>query len=771
MSRRPGHRIPRLNARSAAMSRASRLLDEGRDREARTLLEQTLPTKPPAGGAFDRWLIDATALWVQLTDDDPDTYPARLDWARRAYHAGRTLSDKPLDLDLRRDSIDAYASALNRLGHFEEAFAICREGIDLAFARGDIDDALDRRILLAAGQHDWRCGDANHDAITALTQLQDRHPETTITSLTQALPILACLETCHQHEAADTIAARIRLTDLKDLKDTSLLDDILDITEQFAEQYIDHTARVHADVVCDRADCPVQNPTGDTAPAEPQRTMTTRVYELLLAGYNPATAPPHPVLTKVASRYTTVAAPRPHTRSASPLDWARYVHNAHLQDPNQDLALAITTTRDVATTFQRLGHPHEVDQAWQRLADFTDRLDPDDAVTCRMVIAEEHYREGRCDKALATSSAAIAAWQAQQPRTTLRGMVAMIRTDLLFDGCHRHTGHPHNQPIDLSTLDNDDNANLFAMYCHGLTVMARHARTYHPDDPCIDPECRDQLRSAADIPHRHVLRTVSPRYDDGQHAEVTAVTSAHLADIDPDTSPTSQTLAALALLHCDSAAITASTSSDPATVNAVRTSVLAWTRYVLRAVQELDPNRTQWINASRTLSHAASLCGAHAEAIQIAHEVLEHQHATADTAGAITARLDLADALQAAGRCGNAGTEADIAWSDAQRHYDPDIREERFTALLTGINVGAMHGDCHRHQHADTTIEAAIQRYAAPGTDHERQQRWQAANAAIALRRERHASLHPDGSCDNHDAQIATLVQRMFGDRRTSPSA
>ncbi|MDG6107616.1 hypothetical protein Daura_23020 [Dactylosporangium aurantiacum] len=779
MTRRTGkHHNPRLNDRCAAVSRAAvsragRLLDEGREAEARALLEGTLPPQPPAGAAPDRRLIDAAVVWVHATREDPDTYPARLTWARYAYHASRALPGTSADLDRRQDSIDAYASALNRLEQYEEAFAVCREGIDLAFARGDVDDVLDRRIVLATGEYDRRCDAAGRDALTALTERHARHPDTSIISLVQTVPILLGLETCHRHDQADTVAAWIRVTDLDD---TSHLDAILDSIGAHTGVGVHHTARVHADTVCARADCPVQDPNGATPPAERQRAMTARLLGLLLTGYDPDSAAPHPVLIKVASRYTAVADPNPGGHTPPPTAWARYAHEAVLQVPRLGWAQAITATRAAAGTLQRLGHPHEADQAWQRLAAFTDRLDADDTVTCRIATAEEHYHDGRCEQALATATTAVTAWRAQQTHTSPAGTIAVVRAEPLFDGCHRHGEHPDSHPIDISAFTDGDNATLFALYCQGLTVMAEHARTYHPDDACTDQTCREELALAADIPHRQLLRTVTPRYEEGHYDEVSATIGEHLATVDPAASPVAAGLSGLALLYCDSAAFTARTGSDPDRAAALRPSVLAWARYARRAADELDPTRAQWISASRAVMRAVGLCGAHTDAIQVANEVLDHQLAAHDTAGAITARLDLADALHAAGRCDEAATEADTAWTAAQRHYNPANPEERFTALLVGLGVGALHGDCHRHQQAADAIDTAVRHYTAdPDTGppvHDREHRWRAANAAIMRRRERHAAAyHPDGTCGQHEAQIAALVHRMCGDRLTGAPA
>ncbi|MGI5180561.1 hypothetical protein ACQEVZ_30025 [Dactylosporangium sp. CA-152071] len=776
MTRRPGKsRTLRLDARRAAVSRAGRLLDEGRTAEARTLLEEALPPVPPVGAAPDRRLIDAAVLWVQITRDDPDTYPARLAWARYAYDASRVLPGKTPDLDRRQASTDAYASALSRLGRYEEAFTAAREGIDVAFARGDIDDVVDRRILLAAGEYDRRCGEASRDALAALSEAHARHPETSITSLVQALPILFGLETCHRHEQAETVAARIRVTDLDNSNE---LDKVLDSAVQPTANGVQHTARVHAAAICDRPDCPVQDPTGGTPPAERQTAMTTRLLGLLLLGYDPASAAPHPVLINVASRYAAAADVDANGCTVSALDWARYAHEAVLHLSGLDWSQALTATREAAGTLQRLGYPHEVGEVWRRLAAFTDRLDPDDAVTCRMAIAERRYREGRCDEALSTADAAVTAWWAQQTRSTLAGMIAMVRADLLFDGCHRHDEHPEAHPIDISAFSDGDNATLFTLYSQGLTVMAEHARTYHPDAACTDQACRDEFAIADDIPHRHLLRTVTPRYEEGHFAAVAATIGGHLAALDPTANPATEALAGLALLYCDSAAHTADASSDPdAVAAATRPLVLAWARYARRAAGELDPSRVKWVSASRTVARTAGLCGAHPEAIQIAREVLDHQMATLDTAGAITARVDLADALQMAGRCDEAAAEAVTAWTDAQRHYNPAIAEERFAALLVGVGVGALHGDCHRHQQATDTLDTAIRHYTAepdtgPQAD-DRERRWQLANAAIVQRRERHdaADYHPDGTCEQHDEQIAAIVHRMLGDRLTGARA
>ncbi|GAB3831952.1 hypothetical protein ACFPIJ_29165 [Dactylosporangium cerinum] len=495
-------RMPQRSARRAAVGRAGRLLDEGRTVDARSLLEATLPPQPPIGAAPDRWLIDAAVLWVHLTHDDPDTYPARLAWARYAYDASRALPGKPADLDRRQASTDAYADALYGLDRHDEAFAVSREGIDLAFARGDIDDVVDRRILLAAEEHERRCDEASHDALAALAERHARHPDTSISRLVQTLPILLGLETCHRHDQAETVAANLRITDLAD---TDQLDALLDSIESDTGIGVQHTARVHAEAVCDHGDCPVPDPTGDTPPAERQRAMTARLFGLILAGYDPTNAAAHPALITVAARYTAVADPHPDRCTVTPLDWAHYAHDAVLHLPGIDCAQAVAATRTAAGTFQRLSQPQEADRAWQRLAEYTDHLDggnPDDAVTCRMAIAEEHYRHGRCDAALATATAAVTAWRTRQHRNTLAGTVAVVRARLLFDGCHRHHEYPDSDPVSLFAFSDRDTATALTLHCHGLTVMAEHARRYHPDDACTDQACRQTLAIADDIARR-----------------------------------------------------------------------------------------------------------------------------------------------------------------------------------------------------------------------------------------------------------------------------
>lgn len=376
---------------------------------------------------------------------------------------------------------------------------------------------------------------------------------------------------------------------MTDLDAGNVVDEVLDSVGQHTGIGVQHTARVHAAAVCDRADCPVQDPTDSTPPAERQRAMTARLLGLLLTGYDPASAAPHPVLINVASRYAAVADLNPDGCTVSPLDWARYAHEAALQITGLDWSQALSRTREAAGTFQRLGRPLDADQAWRHLAAFTDRLDPDSAVTCRMAIAEERYQQGRCDEALAAADAAVTAWWAQQTRSTLAGMIAMVRADLLFDGCHRHSEHPVAHPIDISAFDDGDNATLLTLYGQGLTVMAEHARTYHPYAGCADQRCRDEFAVANDIPHRHLLRTITPRYEEGQFGEVATTIGGHLATVDPDSSPASEALSGLALLYCDSAAFTANASSDPVHAAAARPLVLAWGRYARRAADELDP--------------------------------------------------------------------------------------------------------------------------------------------------------------------------------------
>ncbi|MEV6922921.1 hypothetical protein AB0M46_00205 [Dactylosporangium sp. NPDC051485] len=746
-----------------ALARAEQLLDSGRAAEAASLMVKTyLRHENPQTATPHEDLVDAVGWYVKAVNADPAAVPEPLAWARWAYAAAHQLHAAGPDLDTLQVGVDVLTHTLLWAGLREDALVVRREAIQVAAARGDTTRARQRHCwlaseLLAIG----RCAEAADEGLAAIEPTFDASPEATSDDISATLNVYMALESCHRHDAATALAARLGghpavVEAVALLSFGADCDDLLSI---LPPSFQAHAQQHHAGEPCTRLDCPSAR----------GNALGARFYAALLSRCDPAAAEPDVALIRIASRF--VLFPEADTQhNADAAAWAGYAHRGTLAVPGSSVEHITVATRLVLAVADRHGYAQTgIDACRAAVAALTGRGGVADVVAVRLQLAQRLHRAGFCDDALTEAAAALTAYAAVDTDRDVTGVTHFMTVSAMFDGCHRHH--------DLDTLSydsafdgayfNDQNEVLAAwlvVFEDSLLTMLDHTGTFHPDTACAHERCTRNLAAAANIPHERALRHIMQLYDQQRLDEAVTAVRQHLAANDPATSPPSSGLAKVALCHLTNAVEHFPDEPDE--------SVLPWGRYARHAADLLDPDRTTgWTALISMFVRAATLHGEHAEAIAAAAEAIEHCVDRGDAPAAISAQFELAAALHAAGHCDEAREHAIAAWHDTLEHLDPADPEQRLTGLIAGTGLVHHLGDCHQHEQAVAVMTRASITYGAHDTTtgisagaEERERRWQRANRGFLHRSDRHrTAYHATDPCltehEHIDVPIALALQ------------
>ncbi|WP_433616994.1 hypothetical protein ACQP2P_16470 [Dactylosporangium sp. CA-139114] len=736
----------RLTGRRA-LDRAEQLLADRRAAEAAALMVKTyLRHEHPQTAAAHEDLIDAVGWYVQAVDANPAAVPEPLAWARWAYAAAHQLHADGPDPDTLQVGVDALTHALLRAGLREDALVVRREGIQVAAARGETAGARQRHVwlaseMLAAG----RCADAADEGLAAIEPIFDTGPDTSADDTSAAIGIYMALESCHRHDAATALAARLGRHPAV-LAAVALLAFEADsghLLSTLPPSFQAHTEQHYAGEPCARPDCPAVH----------DGALGARFYAALLSGHDPATAAPDVALIRVASRFVLFPG-ADERRTADAAAWAGYAHRATPAVPDNSTEHITAATRLALVVANRQDYAQAgIDACRSALAALTGRATIAEVVAVRMWLARRLHRAGCCDDALTEAAAALTAYREVNTDRDVTGVTYYLDASAMFDGCHRHDGLDalgHDSSFDGPYFNSQHKvvAGWFVAFEESLLAMLDHTRTFHASVTCTHERCAKHLAAAADIPHQRAMRHIMALYEQHRLDEAVAAVRAHLADHDPTTSPPSKGLAQVALCHLTNAVEHFPDERDD--------TVLPWGRYARHAADALDPDRsTGWTALISMFVQAATLYGAHTEAIAAAAEASEHCIDRGAPPAAISAQLEHAAALHAAGHCTEAREHATAAWHDALEHLDPADPEQRLTGLLAGTDLMHLFGDCHQHEQAVAVMTRVAITYGAhhttteidAGTE-EREQRWQRANRGFIHRSDRHrAAYHATDPC------------------------
>ncbi|GAA2338937.1 hypothetical protein [Dactylosporangium salmoneum] len=747
----------RLTGRRA-LNRAEQLLGDGHAAEAAALMVKTyLRHEHPRTAAPHEDLVDAVGWYVQAVGADPAAVPDPLAWARWAYTAAQQLHADGPDLDVLQVGADTLTHALLRAGQSEEGIAARRESIQVAVSRGDTAGAQRRHLYLASELHlIGRCAEAADEGIAALEPISGADWAATTDDISAVVGNFMGLESCHRHDTAATLAARLgrHPASLAAIADVVFEPDIQKLLNTLAPAFRTHTAQHHADESCDQPDCPLAL----------DGAVGARLYGAMLSSHDPDTAPPDVALIRLATRFVMFPDADQQT-AADAAAWASYTHRASLALPTAGVDdITAATVVALTVTDRHRNHQAGIDTCRAALAALTGHAGISDLVAVRLRLAQRLHRAGCCTDALAEAAAALTAYDTVRTDRDITAVTYFLIVAAMFDGCHRHQearglGGSFDGPYFNDQHDVVDH--WLDTFEESRLSMFEHTRTFHPDQVCAEQTCAKNLATAADVPHQRALRHIMKLYEEHRVADAAQAVRRHLAALDPETSPASRPLAEIAVCHLVNAVERAQGERDE--------SVLPWGRYARRAADALDPDRgTGWADLGTLFAGAATGHGAHTEAIATAHEVWQHYHSRGDTLAALGARLDLATALHTAGHCDNARQHATEAWTATRYHLDPTDPEQRLTGLLAGMNLVHLLGDCHHHDEAFAVLKQSIESYdsgAEPGVE-QRERRWQQECRRFIWRSHRHrAAFHRDDPCHgerDHDdiapESAATLV-------------
>ncbi|MEV0569276.1 hypothetical protein [Dactylosporangium sp. NPDC050588] len=740
--------------------RAERLIGDGRAAEAARLMVKTyLRGHNPQTAAPDEDRIDAVGWYVQAIDADPAAVPDPLAWSRWARTAAHRLHAAHPDLDLLQSTVDTLNHALLRAGQHEEAILVRRESIQIAAARRDTAGAQKRHAYLASDLHAiGRCDEAADEGLTALEPIFAADPPATLHDISAAVGIFMSLESCHRHDAATQLAARlgrhpIGLALAATFAFEPENDDLLTV---LSPAFQTHTAQHHHGEPCAQQDCPLAH----------DGAVGVRFYSAALSGYHPATADPDVALIRVASRFVLF----PDTDQQDTADtaaWAEYAHRATLTHPASSTEdITVATKLALAVADRHVDRQAGIDASRAAVTALTGRADVGAVTNARLELAQRLHRAGRCDDALAEAAAALTAYDAVSTSRDATGVTHYFTVAAMFDGCHRHDDIDTlglSAPFDGAYFNDQPDVvtDWLVTFEESRLSMLEHARTFHADTSCAHEECAKRLTAAADIPHQRALHHILYLYEAHRFDDAVAATRQHLARHDPETSPPSQGLAQIALCHLTNAVEHFPDQRDE--------TVLPWGRYARRAADVLDPDRGNgWAALTSMFVRAATLYGAYTEAIEAAAEASEHCTDRGDIPATLTAQFEYANTVHAAGHCAEARQHATAAWHDTLEHLDPADPDQRLTGLLAGINLMHLLGDCHQHEDAAATFARAVTTYGTHNTNPEadadaREQRWQRANRDLIHRSDHHrTTYHATDPCrDQHehiDVPIAVAI-------------
>ncbi|MGI5243069.1 hypothetical protein [Dactylosporangium sp. CA-139066] len=748
-----------------ALVRAERLLEDGHAAEAAQLMVKTyLRHQHPQTAVADEDLVDAVRWYVRAVDGDPAAIPDPLAWARWAYTAAFQLHAAGAGLDVVQVGVDTLTHALLRAGQAEEALAVRRAAMEIAAERGEATGTRQRHVclaseLLAAG----RCAEAADEGLAAVEPIFELGLAATAEDIAAVVGIFMGLESCHRHDAAAALAARLgsHPAGLAYVALVALDADTGDLLNVLSPALQAHSREHHADAPCARLDCPLVH----------DGAVGARFFRAILSGHDPGTAPAGIGLIRVATRFVLF----PDADQQEAVDaaaWAAYAHRSTLATPDASVDQIRAATRLALHVADRQGNRQAgIDTCRATLAALTGRAGVGDVVAARLQLAERLYRAGFCDDALTEAAAGIVAYEAISTGRDVTGVTHFLTVASMFDGCHRHTDIHIlglSSPFDGAYFNDQHKilAGWLVAFEESRLAMLEHTRTFHPTASCTDEACAANLAAAADIPHQRALRHIMHLYEQHQIDDAIAAVRHHLALHDPATSPPSEGLAQVALCHLTNAVEHVPDDRDE--------SVLPWGRYARRAADALDPERgTGWATHSAMFVRAATHYGAHTEAIEAAAEVSAHCIGSGDIPAAISAQFELAAALHAAGHCAEARDQATAAWHDALEHLDPADPQQRLTGLLAGTDLMHLLGDCHHHEEAVAVMARAATTYGtrdtttevkAAGTE-EREQRWQRANRGFIHRSDRHrTAFHATDPClDEHEHVDAPVTLALHG--------
>ncbi|MER7277979.1 hypothetical protein ABT369_26410 [Dactylosporangium sp. NPDC000244] len=745
-----------------ALVRAERLLEDGRAAEAAQLMVKTyLRGQDPQTAVADEDLIDAVGWYVQAVDADPAAIPEPLAWARWAYAAAHQLHADGPDLDTLQVGVGALTHALLRAGQPEEALIVRREAIQVAAARGDTVRARRLHGYLASELHAiGRCAEAADEGLVAVEPIFDLGLAAPADDIAAAVGVFMALESCHRHDDAAALVARLGRypAGLAAVALVTLVADTGDLLHVLSPDFQAHTGQHHADTRCARLDCPIAH----------GGAVGARFYGALLAGHDPETAPADVGLIRVATRF--VLFPGADQQEADAAAWASYAHRSTLATPGARVDEITAATRVALHVADRRGAAQAgIDACRAALAALAGRAGVGEVVAVRLELARRLHRAGFCAEALTEAAAALVAYEAISTGRDVTGVTQYLSVASMFDACHRHDDiHALGltSPFDGAYFNDrtDVLAGWLVTFEESRQNMLEHLRTFHPDAACTHTKCATNLAAAADIPHQRALRHIVHLYDQHRIDDAIAAVRQHLAEHDPTTSPPSQGLARIALCHLTNAVEHLPDERDA--------SVLPWGRYARHAADALDPDRgTGWTALISMFVRAATLYGAHAEAIDAAAEASNHGTDSGDIPAAISAQFEFAAALHAAGHCAEARDHATAAWHDALEHLDPADPEQRLAGLLAGTDLMHLLGDCHQHEQAVAVMARAAITYGAHDTTTEvdastedRERRWQRANRGFIHRSDRHRTAYhvTDPCLDQHehiDAPVTLALQ------------
>ncbi|GAA3449630.1 hypothetical protein [Dactylosporangium matsuzakiense] len=762
----------RLTGRRALV-RAGQLFDDGHAAQAAALLAKTyLRHQDPHTAVADEDLVDAVGGYVRAVDADPKAVPEPLAWARWAYTAAHQLHANSPDLGVLQVGVDALTHALLGAGLPGEALAVRHEGVEVAAARGDLAGARRRRVLLASElQAVGRCADAADEGLAAVEGLTAAGPHSVREDIESMLVLYMGLEACHRHDAATALATRLGQHPAG-LEAVALLafepagDQLLNV---LAPALRAHTRLHHAGDVCGRPDCPEAR----------DGAVGARLYAALLAGHDPATVAPDHALIKVASRFLCFPdADEQHT-TADTAAWAGYTHRATLALPGSSTDEITAATRlTVAVADRHSDAQAGIDVCRAAVTALTGRAGVAGIVAARLDLAQRLHRAGHCRDALNEAAGALAAYGAVKTGRDVTGVTYYLMVSSMFDGCHRHDDIAAlglHAPFDGAFFNDQHTvvAGWLVAFEESRLARLEHTRAFHPDTACTGERCAHDLAAAADIPHQRAFWHIKALYQEHRLDDAVAAVRQHLTGYDPATSPPLQGLAAVAVCHLTNAVEQAPGEHDE--------TVLPWGRYARRAADLLDPGRgTGWTDLTTMFVRAASRYGAHTEAIDAATDASNHTSEHGDAATALSAQLEHAAALHAAGHCTDAREHATAAWHDMLEHLDPTDPEQRLTGLLAGTNLMHLLGDCHQHTDAVAVHTLAVRTYGAhtaidiPAGAQDREQRWQRDNRGFIHRSHDHrTAYHAHDPCrtehEHLDVPVATALQGILAHTDVTP--